>query len=185
MVVTYNALVLIDRSDVPPDVTFFRFFCFLKNKFLPDHSLKRMSARLYAMEVTPPLLMLRPRMLLPETTTFSCSLSVPSLQQPTEVAIRIKLSSCATTSQLLSSNVYFPLPAMVDSHQTYLSTTAIPLSRSWLPFAPHPFQFRKHLIQWISSTLPMILPQWTKRFTRSSSVCSFGPGSSGSRLNSP
>ena len=54
MFVTYNALVLIDRSDVPPDATFFRFFCFLKNKFLPDHSFERMSARLCAMEVTPP-----------------------------------------------------------------------------------------------------------------------------------
>jgi len=54
MFVTYNALVLINRSDVPPDATFFRFFCFLKNKLLPDHSFKRMSARLWAMEVTPP-----------------------------------------------------------------------------------------------------------------------------------
>ena len=53
MFVTYKALVLIDRSEVPPDATFFRFFCFLKNKFLPDHSFERMSARLCAMEVTP------------------------------------------------------------------------------------------------------------------------------------
>ena len=53
MFVTYNALVLIDRSEVPPDATFFQFFCFLKNKFLPDHSFERMSARLCAMEVTP------------------------------------------------------------------------------------------------------------------------------------
>ena len=54
MFITYKALVLIDRSEVPPDATFFRFFCFLKNKFLPDHSFERMSARLCAMEVTPP-----------------------------------------------------------------------------------------------------------------------------------
>jgi len=54
MFVTYKALVLIDRSEVPSDATFFRFFCFLKNKFLPDHSFERMSARLCAMEVTPP-----------------------------------------------------------------------------------------------------------------------------------
>ena len=54
MFVTYKALVLIDRSEVPPDATFFRFFCFLKNKFLPGHSFERMSARLCAMEVTPP-----------------------------------------------------------------------------------------------------------------------------------
>ena len=50
----YNALVLIDRSDVPPDATFFRFFCFLKLKFFPDHSFERMSARLCAMEITLP-----------------------------------------------------------------------------------------------------------------------------------
>ena len=54
MFVTDKALVLIDRSEVPSDATFFRFFCFLKNKFLPDHSFEIMSARLCAMEVTPP-----------------------------------------------------------------------------------------------------------------------------------
>ena len=70
MFVTYKAFVLIDRFEVPSDATFFRFFCFLKNKFLPDHSFERMSARLCAMEVTP-LLMLRPRMPLPEITTSS------------------------------------------------------------------------------------------------------------------
>jgi hypothetical protein len=34
----YQALVLINRKDIPPDCTFFRFFLFLKLKFLPDHS---------------------------------------------------------------------------------------------------------------------------------------------------
>ena len=34
------------------------------------------------------------------------------------------------TSQLLFSNVYFPLPSMVDSHQIFLSPMATPLSRS-------------------------------------------------------
>jgi len=53
MFVTYNALVLIDQSDIPPDATFSRFFLFLKLKFLPDHSFERMSARLCAMEITP------------------------------------------------------------------------------------------------------------------------------------
>ena len=50
---SHNALVLIDRSDIPLDVTFSRFFLFLKLKFLPDHSFERMSARLCAMEITP------------------------------------------------------------------------------------------------------------------------------------
>jgi len=54
MFVTYNVLTLINRLDIPPDATFFRFFLFLKLKFLPDHSFERMSARLCAMEMTPP-----------------------------------------------------------------------------------------------------------------------------------
>ena len=54
MFVTYQALVLINKSDIPPGSSFFRFFLFLKLKFLPDHSFERMSARLCAMEMTPP-----------------------------------------------------------------------------------------------------------------------------------
>ena len=54
MFITYKALVLINKQDIPPASTFFRFFLFLKLKFLPDHSFERMSARLCAMEMTPP-----------------------------------------------------------------------------------------------------------------------------------
>ena len=54
MFVTYQALVLINKRDIPPGCSFFRFFLFLKLKFLPDHSFERMSARLCAMEMTPP-----------------------------------------------------------------------------------------------------------------------------------
>jgi len=54
MFVTYQALVLINKQDIPPGCSFFRFFLFLKLKFLPDHSFERMSARLCAMEMTPP-----------------------------------------------------------------------------------------------------------------------------------
>ena len=54
MFITYNALELINKQDIPPGSTFFRFFLFLKLKFLPDHSFERMSARLCAMEMTPP-----------------------------------------------------------------------------------------------------------------------------------
>ena len=55
MFITYKALVLINKKDIPPSSTFFRFFLFLflKLKFLPDHSFERMSARLCAMEMTP------------------------------------------------------------------------------------------------------------------------------------
>jgi hypothetical protein len=54
MFITYKALVFINKTDIPPRSTFFRFFMFLKLKFLPDHSFERMSARLCAMEMTPP-----------------------------------------------------------------------------------------------------------------------------------
>ena len=54
MFVTYKVLHFINKTDVPPDAVFFRFFCFLKLKFLPDNSFERMSARLCAMEATPP-----------------------------------------------------------------------------------------------------------------------------------
>ena len=54
MFVTYQALVLINKNDIPPGCSFFRFFLFLKLKFLPDHSFERTSARLCAMEMTPP-----------------------------------------------------------------------------------------------------------------------------------
>jgi hypothetical protein len=47
MFVTYQALVLINKSDIPPGCSFFRFFLFLKLKFLPDYSFERM-------EMTPP-----------------------------------------------------------------------------------------------------------------------------------
>ena len=35
MFVTYQALVLINKQDIPPGCSFFRFFLFLKLKFLP------------------------------------------------------------------------------------------------------------------------------------------------------
>ena len=35
MFVTYQALVLINKQDIPPGCSFFRFFLFLKPKFLP------------------------------------------------------------------------------------------------------------------------------------------------------
>ena len=54
MFITYQALVLINKQDIPPGCSFFRFFLFLKLKFLPDHSFERMSARLCAMEMTLP-----------------------------------------------------------------------------------------------------------------------------------
>ena len=54
MFITYKALVLINKQDIPPGSTFFRFFLFLKLKFLSDHGFERMSARLCAMEMTPP-----------------------------------------------------------------------------------------------------------------------------------
>ena len=41
MFVTYKALVLIDRSEVPPDATFFRFFCFLKKQVPPRPQLRK------------------------------------------------------------------------------------------------------------------------------------------------
>ena len=53
MFITYKALVFIDKSDIVQGAPFFRFFMFLKLKFLPDHSFERMSARLCAMETTP------------------------------------------------------------------------------------------------------------------------------------
>jgi hypothetical protein len=73
MFVTYNALVLIDRSEVPPDATFCQFFCFLKKECL-HVTMERKSLR--------PLLMPRSR--------ICCSLSVPSSQQPSKVASRTK-----------------------------------------------------------------------------------------------
>jgi len=54
MFVTHKALTFINKADIPPDAVFFRFFMFLKLKFLPDHSFERMAARLCAMEATPP-----------------------------------------------------------------------------------------------------------------------------------
>jgi hypothetical protein len=54
MFVTYQALVLINKRDIPPGCSFFRFFLFLKLKFLPNHVFERMAARLCAMETTPP-----------------------------------------------------------------------------------------------------------------------------------
>ena len=53
MFLTYKALHFINKTDVPANAQFFRFFLFLKLKFLPDHSFERMSARLCAMETTP------------------------------------------------------------------------------------------------------------------------------------
>jgi len=53
MFLTYNALQFINKTDIPADAIFFRFFLFLKLKFLPDHSFERMSARLCAMETSP------------------------------------------------------------------------------------------------------------------------------------
>ena len=54
MFITYQALVFINKQDIPPGCSFFRFFLFLKLKLIPDHSFERMSARLCAMEMTPP-----------------------------------------------------------------------------------------------------------------------------------
>jgi hypothetical protein len=54
MFITYRALTFVDRSEIPPEAVFFRFFLFLKLKFLPDHSFERMSARLCAMEKSAP-----------------------------------------------------------------------------------------------------------------------------------
>jgi len=34
MFITYKALTFINKQDIPPDATFFRFFLFLKLKFL-------------------------------------------------------------------------------------------------------------------------------------------------------
>ena len=48
---TYQALEIVDRSTIPPNAVFYRFFLFLKLKFLPDTTFERMSARLCAMEV--------------------------------------------------------------------------------------------------------------------------------------
>ena len=78
MFITYKALVLINKTDIPPSSTFFRFFLFLKLKFLPDHSFERMSARLCAMEMTPlpsrPRQRTQPRVI----TTSSCTPSTLS-----------------------------------------------------------------------------------------------------------
>ena len=52
MFITHEALTFINKADIPPDAVFFRFFMFLKLKFLPDHSFERMAARLCAMEAT-------------------------------------------------------------------------------------------------------------------------------------
>jgi len=128
----YNALVLIDRSDVPPDATFFQFFCFLKLKFFPDHSFERMSARLCAMEITLPLPMPRPRMLLPEIITYSCSLPVLSSQQPFKAASRIKSSSCAMTSQLLFFNAYFRKTQKKENfRERGIGQNSFPVSRNF------------------------------------------------------
>ena len=48
---TYEALEFVDKTSIPRDAMFYRFFMFLKLKFLPDRTFERMSARLCAMEV--------------------------------------------------------------------------------------------------------------------------------------
>jgi len=71
MFVTYKALQFINKTAITADATFFRFFLFLKLKFLPDHSFERMSARLCVMETSPLPRTPRPRTLLQVTTTYS------------------------------------------------------------------------------------------------------------------
>jgi hypothetical protein len=50
MFITYKALKFVDKADIPTNAIYYRFFMFLKLKFLPDHSFERMAARLCAME---------------------------------------------------------------------------------------------------------------------------------------
>jgi len=54
MFVTYKVFHFINKTDILPHAVFFRFFCFLKLQFLPENSFEPMSARLCAMEATPP-----------------------------------------------------------------------------------------------------------------------------------
>ena len=48
---TYQALEFVDKAVIPKNALFYRFFLFLKLKFLPDTTFERMSARLCAMEI--------------------------------------------------------------------------------------------------------------------------------------
>ena len=50
MFVTYKALQFVSQTDIPSNAIYYRFFLFLKLKFLPDHIFERMAARLCAME---------------------------------------------------------------------------------------------------------------------------------------
>jgi hypothetical protein len=50
MLVTYNALQFVQQADIPSNAIYYRFFLFLKLKFLHDHTFERMAARLCSME---------------------------------------------------------------------------------------------------------------------------------------
>ena len=55
MFITYKALHFINKSNIPPNAVFFRFFLFLKLKFFPNHSFDRMTVKLCVMDTAPPL----------------------------------------------------------------------------------------------------------------------------------
>jgi hypothetical protein len=52
MFITYKVLHFINKPDIPPNAVFFRFFLFLKLKFLPDHTFEKMTGRLCAMDTS-------------------------------------------------------------------------------------------------------------------------------------